>query len=91
MEKLAAINTKGLRHQPYDAASNIPTYQDPYSGKGGVPPTSKRPYKPKLTSLPSKSSIPNIRPVPVSEKDLLTTKSNSILNKVLKPIPGGKK
>ena len=91
MEKLAAINTKGLRPHPYDAASNIPTYQDPQSGKGGISPLSKRPYKPTLTALPAKNTSPNIRPIPVSEKDLLTTKSDSILNRVTKPIPGGKK
>ena len=48
--------------------------------------SSNKPYTPKLSTIMGNAKTPNIRQNPVGEKDLLTTKADSILNKVNKPI-----
>ena len=55
------------------------TYGD---AKPVIKEASNKPYSPKLVQMPGKAKIPNIRPNPVNEKDLITTKADSILNRL---------
>lgn len=86
-ESAEAMKIPGLPEQPYDAATNVPVPQNPL-GKGGMDPKTNRPYAPKMQSLPSLNKFPKIRPIQPLEKDLITTRADSILSKVNKPIPG---